>query len=164
MVNAAETGQDALNKKEAKPLSNRSAMELSVGSDKKDKQIRVLIIDGHEAVRRALRIRLSVPSHFEIVGVCSDPASSLDLICSERPDVVLLGLHRSSDKELAQMARSVYDMSNTATNVIVLAPFADAVERELLMNAGAKRYLLKHINSNRLIYEIESVVAGVGGD
>jgi DNA-binding NarL/FixJ family response regulator len=66
---------------------------------------------------------------------------------------------------MACVVRVVHQLSSTATNIIVLAPYADAVERELLLNAGAKRYLLKHINSDQLIQEIEAVVAGMpGGD
>ena len=125
--------------------------------------IRVLIIDGHEAVRRALRIRLSVPKHLEVVGVAPEPVAAAEQIRSRRPHVILLGLHTSSDEELAKMARAVHEMANEAAHIIVLAPYADAVERELLLNAGAKRYLLKHINSDQLIREIESVVTSSTG-
>jgi DNA-binding NarL/FixJ family response regulator len=164
MVNAVETEQDALARQETSPFRNRALLEPTAVSKRNSQHIRVLIIDGHEAVRRALRIRLSVTHHLEIVGVCQDPQDAVELILNKRPDVVLLGLHRSSDRELALMARSVHEMSSGGTRVIALAPYADAVERELLLNAGAKRYLLKHINSDRLIGEIESVVAGTAVD
>ena len=39
--------------------------------------------------------------------------------------------------------------------VIVLAPYADEVERLLLQQVGVSCYLLKHIDSGRLIHEIE---------
>lgn len=134
-------------------------MEEAIVTGENKVQIRVLIIDGHEAVRRALRVRLSVPTHLEVIGVSPTPDAAAEQIKLRRPDVILLGLHAGSDEELARMAKAVYDMSHQAAVVIVLVPYADAVERELLMNAGAKRYLLKHINSDQLIHEIEAAAA-----
>ena len=159
MVKATEAGKVALSKKETKPAAKRPLMETAIVTSMKEGRIRVLVIDGHEAVRRALRIRLSAPKQLEVVGVSPDPVAANEQICSRRPDVILLGLHTSSDEELAEMAKAVHDMANRAAYVIVLAPYADAIERELLLNAGAKRYLLKNINSDQLIREIESVVS-----
>jgi DNA-binding NarL/FixJ family response regulator len=122
-----------------------------------DAPIRILIVDRHEAVRRALSIRLNAPNHLEVVGAVDNPHVAAAQIELERPDVILLGLHSATDQELFSMANAVREMSCASAVVIVLAPYADAVEREVLLDAGAKRYLLKHINSNQLIREIESV-------
>jgi DNA-binding NarL/FixJ family response regulator len=159
MNQAAEAGKDALSNEEVNPATNRTTIDPSIETGRSETQIRVLIIDGHEAVRRALRVRLSVPRQFEVVGVSSDPDAAANQIERMRPDVVLFGLHSSSDDELAITVRAVHGMARRTAVVIVLAPYVDAVERELLMNAGAKRYLLKHIDSDQLIREIESVVA-----
>jgi DNA-binding NarL/FixJ family response regulator len=72
-----------------------------------------------------------------------------------QPDVVIFGLQNGSDEDLFQTAIAVRDMVKETPIVIVLAPYVDTVERELLLQAGAKRYLLKHINSMKLIHEIE---------
>jgi DNA-binding NarL/FixJ family response regulator len=159
MVDALEAGPE---ENENTSLANHVLMETDVlpGSAPK---IRVMICDGHEAVRAALRVRLSVPEHLEIIGVCSEPVEAVDLICTARPDVVLLGLHRSSDSEMARVVQFVSAMSSSTIYVVVLAPYVDAIEREILLDAGAKRYLLKHINSDQLIKEIENVVAGMPG-
>lgn len=159
MINAAESGNDALSKQETIPPVNSSLTDPVMTTGTGETHIRVLIIDGHEAVRRALRIRLSVSPHLEVVGVSPSPDAAAEQIQALKPDVVLLGLHTSSDDELANMTRAVHKMASAATVVIVLAPYADAVERELLIDAGAKRYFLKHIDSDQLIREIESVVS-----
>ncbi len=117
--------------------------------------IRVMIVDGHDAVRRALCIRLNVPAHFDVVGDAPTLEKAADLVRAVRPDVIVLGLHRSSEEEMNETVRSVSSLANRVAVVIVLAPYADALERERLLNAGAKRYLLKHINSDQLIKEIE---------
>jgi len=159
MVDVLDGGRE---ENKANSLANQVVMESDVLPGN-EPRIRVMICDGHEAVRRALRIRLSVPEHLEIIGVCGEPVEASDLIRIARPDIVLLGLHRSSDTEMARVVQFVADMSSSAINVVILAPYVDAVEREILLGAGAQRYLLKHINSDQLIKEIEAVVAGMPG-
>jgi DNA-binding NarL/FixJ family response regulator len=133
--------------------------KLRAGSDSvsiiEENRIKILIIDRHEAVRRALRIRLSAPAQLEVVGVAVDPDEALDQIGSSRPDVIIFGLQNGSDEDLFQTTIAIRDMVKETPIVIVLAPYVDTVERELLLQAGAKRYLLKHINSMNLIHEIE---------
>lgn len=124
-----------------------------------ENRIKILIVDRHEAVRRALRIRLSAPAQLEIVGVAADPGEALDHMGTLQPDVVIFGLQNGSDEDLFQTAIAVRDMVRETPIVIVLAPYVDTVERELLLQAGAKRYLLKHINSMKLIHEIELAAA-----
>ena len=159
MGNAEEVGNDALGNKGFNSPEKSAPFDPAFENSGRQGQIRVLIIDGHEAVRRALRVRLSVPKQFEVVGVSSHPDAAVDLIFNMRTDVVLLGLQTNSDQEMANMVRAVHDMASKSVVVIVLAPYADAIERELFINAGAKRYLLKHINSDQLIREIELAVS-----
>ncbi len=163
MVKAIEAGKGSLSVDQATRLTHYPLMTPATATDNYELPIRVLIIDGHEAVRRALRIRLSVPQHLDVVGVSTDPVSAAEQIEARRPHVIILGLHSTSDEGMAKVVKAVHDMSGETVVVIVLAPYADAVERELLMNAGAKRYLLKHINSDQLIKEIESAVSDEAG-
>ena len=122
-------------------------------------RIRVLIINRHKAVRRALSIRLGVHNQLNVVGATADANQALAQMTLFRPDVIILGLQNGSDDELIQTVLAVRDMVARTAVVIILAPYVDAVERELLLQAGAKRYLLKHINSQQLIQEIESAAS-----
>ena len=122
-----------------------------------EQKIKVLIIDSHEAVRRALHFRLSVSPKLDVVGAVASPEAAAPLIQDQQPAVILLGLQKASDDDLYLMAKAVYEMSQYSADVIVLVPYADTVEREMLLQAGASSYLLKHINSPKLIREIERV-------
>lgn len=130
-------------------------------------KIKILIVEKHAAVRRALRRRLSATPRLEVVGAVADPASALGKldtpgapevqdVMREEPDVILLGLQNGSDEDLFQTVEAVQRLVRRPAAVVVLAPYADEVERVLLQQAGAKRYLLKHIDSLRLIEEIEA--------
>lgn len=128
-----------------------------VSSD--EKTIRLLIVDKHEAVRRALRIRLSVPKNIDVVGVAPDLLSATELNQLLEPDVIILGLQKGSDEEFQRLVICVQKLAKTSAAVIALAPYADAFEREILLQSGVQRYLLKHINSNLLLEEIEEITS-----
>jgi CheY-like chemotaxis protein len=124
-------------------------------------KIRVLIVERHMAVRRALRKRLSATADLDVLAAVQDPAAALSYLEHDGngtagPDVILLGLQSGSDEELFATLEIVHQMTRCPAAVIVLAPYADEVERLLLQQAGASRYLLKHIDSYRLIQEIQA--------
>lgn len=120
-------------------------------------KIKILIIEQHEAVRHALRMRLGVSARLDVIEAVPNPETAQKLIQTYKPNVILLGLQKSSDEDLFRLSLAVRQMVQNMSDVIVLAPYADEVEREVLLRAGAKRYLLKQINSPKLIREIESV-------
>lgn len=126
-------------------------------------KIRVLIVERHAAVRRALGKRLSATSHLDVIATVSEPAAAIQYLepseinagSKTLPTVVLLGLQNGTDEELFKTLDIVQQMATLQATVVVLAPYADEIERLLLQQAGASHYLLKHIDSVRLIHEIE---------
>ena len=119
-------------------------------------KVRLLIIDEHEAVRQALTTRLSSTASIEVVGTAQDIYLP-ELTLSGYSDVALLGLKSSSDLDLDATIGTVERLTKAGTAVIILTSYADDMERELVLQAGAYRYLLKDINSPQLISEIIEV-------
>ena len=119
-------------------------------------KIRVLIVDQHMAVRRALAARLSSFSRIDVVATAHNLEEGLERAQATRPDVVLLELKGSSPD--ANPVRDMCDvLSGHPAGVIVLTSYAEDDERERAFQAGARRYLLKHIDTTRLLAEIEAV-------
>jgi len=119
-------------------------------------KVRLLIIDEHEAVRQALATRLSSTPTIEVVAAAHDIDTSRKSF-NGLSDVALLGLKSSSDMDLDMTIGTVERLTKAGTAVIILTSFADDIERELVLHAGAFRYLLKDINSPQLISEIIEV-------
>lgn len=127
-------------------------------------KIRILIVEKHAAVRRALRKRLSATPHLDVIAAIQSPAEALTFLsapdgvnnCGPFADVVLLGLQNETDEELFKTIETVKQLARSSAAIIVLAPFADEVERRLMEQAGVASYLLKYIDSPGLIREIES--------
>lgn len=123
------------------------------------KKIRLLVIEEHNAVRSALETLLRSSPAIEAVTAARDISDGNAKLGKQQPHVVLLGLKASSDRQLSATIQAVQELSQRGAAVIVLTPYADDFERELVLQAGARCYLLKDINSHQLLAEIEAVTA-----
>jgi DNA-binding NarL/FixJ family response regulator len=121
------------------------------------KKIKLLIIEEHAAVRDALKIRLKSSPALEIVAAISDLGKAESSVRAWRPEVIILGVKSTNKDDLLPTIRAVPALIESGAAVIVLTSYADDAERELFLQAGARRYLLKAINSPQLIAEIEAV-------
>lgn len=121
------------------------------------KKIRVLIIDEHPAVCQALATRLNAVTSIEVVGSASTYEEGLAGAGLLKPDVILLELKGSGDNEIEPLNAISRLLVRGPGGVIVLTSYLDEAERQGALDAGARRYLLKDIDSRRLVGEIEAV-------
>jgi two-component system response regulator DevR len=136
----------------------------SAGPNMPMKRIRVLIVDEHVAVRRALASRLSSSTHIDVIATAQNFNEGLEHAHALHPDVILLELKGTDSlgpDPVGEMSRVLTDHP---TGIIVLTTYAEDDEREAALKAGARRYLLKHIDTTSLLAEIEAVVAEVTGE
>lgn len=123
-------------------------------------KIRLLIVDKHPSVRLALAERLSSTPRLHVLATASDLREGLLFARALRPDIVLLELKGTNGKNRLDAIREmISEVAECPPSIIVLTSYADEVEREYALRSGARRYLLKEIDSERLIAEIEAVAA-----
>ena len=115
------------------------------------KGIHLLIIEEHMAVRNALETRLRSAQTISTVTAVNALDVGLDYVQTQMPGVVLLGCKGNLNEELVKLTDVVRQMVKANTAVIIFAPYANEIEREALLQAGASRYLLKNINTPQLI-------------
>jgi len=125
------------------------------------KRIKVLIVDEHVAVRQALAARLRAFPQIEVVATAQDLREGLDWASKAQPDVILLELKGTGALRPNPVSELNKSLAGHPAGIIVLTTYADDDEREAALEAGARRYLLKHIDSARLITEIEAVASEV---
>jgi len=135
----------------------------ATGPGKPVNEIRVMIIDEHLAVRRALAARLASFPNIDVVATARDCREGLELALDNRPDIVLMELKGKNRRQ----PESIREMNNALPEhhigIIVLTSYADDEEQQAALKAGAKRYLLKHIDTAKLTDEIEAVAAEASG-
>ncbi|MFC1984063.1 response regulator transcription factor [Chloroflexota bacterium] len=120
------------------------------------KEIRVLLVDNNEIVRRGLRGMLEEEEDVEIVGDCSSAEEALHLTEILSPNIILL------DTEMPGMggieATRRYCQKQPPAKIIMLTLCEDCLAEAL--EAGAVGYLLKDIKRRELAQAIRRVYSG----
>lgn len=121
--------------------------------------IRLLIVDEHPAVCQALATRLGATPGIEVVATASGLQEGLEQAQRLQPDVVLMELKGKDNHRPNPITNMARTLAHYPAGIIVLTSYADEYEREEAVRAGICRYLLKNIDSARLIAEIRAVAA-----
>jgi DNA-binding NarL/FixJ family response regulator len=116
---------------------------------------KLLIIDDRETVRQALEARLSHAPEIELVGSTGSSEQGVQAALELKPDIVLLEIKMADGKGL-DTCRQI-TQTNPSTAVIILTSYVDEDERQAAFQAGASSYVLKDIDSQRLISAIETL-------
>ena len=120
-------------------------------------EIRVLIADDHEIVRRGLRLFLDIQDGLLVVGEARDGAEAAVLAETGEPDVVVMDLSMPNVDgiEATRLVRA----ARPGAKVLVLSSFVD--ERVIpALRAGADSYLTKDSGAEELADAIRSVHRG----
>lgn len=116
---------------------------------------RLLIIDDHDDVRKALKARLNTTPGIDVVGCTACWRDGLDTAVELHPDVVLLETKRADGQGLQALACLTEQCPDT--DVMVLTSYVDGDEHAKARSRGAARYLLKDIDTAQLVRAIRSV-------
>ena len=121
------------------------------------RSIGVFIIEEHAAVRQALELCLRSSPGIKVVSAVGTVAEAAVAGSVQRPDVVLLGLKHGDHQKFDLTVETVKGLAQRGIAVIILASYFNDFERALLLQAGARRYLVKDINTAELKAAIEGV-------
>ena len=121
-------------------------------------QIRVLIVDDHEMVREGLMSMLKSEPDFEVVGQTGHGEEVAALVESTRPDVVLLDA-RLPDVSGVEVCRRL-SREHPDVAVIILTTYTDPDLVQECLQAGARGYVVKNVESFSLKESIRAVHRG----
>jgi NarL family two-component system response regulator LiaR len=121
-------------------------------------EIRVMIVDDHDMVRRGLATYLRVTADMKLVGEASDGEQALAICQSCQPDVILMDLMmpRMGGIEATKRIRAHFPQ----VQVIALTSFKERELVQEMLREGAISYLLKNVTGEELVSAIHSAVAG----
>jgi DNA-binding response OmpR family regulator len=118
---------------------------------------RVLIVEDHPTMREAMRMVLA--DEGLTVDQAADGARVLDLVASERPDLILLDLNIPgiSGSDLLAALKA----SDETSDIPVIVVTAEEEEgRSAAMRAGAEDYLTKPFSPRALVRTVGRALAG----
>jgi DNA-binding NarL/FixJ family response regulator len=104
--------------------------------------IRILLVDDQPSVLRGLRMRLGLEDDLEVVGEAYDGAQAVDLVSTQRPDVILMDIEMPVMDGITATRRIA--RAHPGCAVVVLSLHDDWATRELAHEAGAATFVAKH--------------------
>lgn len=120
--------------------------------------IRVLLVDDQSLFREGLRTLLSVHDEIAVVGEAGNGAEAIDQVQALKPDVVLMDV-RMPVLDGVAATRKIHT-ERPSTRVIMLTTFDDDEYVFEGLRAGAVGYLLKDVQSDKLLEAIRAAARG----
>lgn len=120
--------------------------------------VRILIVDDHEPLRRAIRILLESQSEFAVCGEAEDGARAIDKSAELQPDVVILNIVMPvvDGFEAARKIRVVSPHSR----IVILSSHTDQKLLEEARSVGAVCYVPKSEARSELIEAVRAAAKG----
>ncbi len=122
------------------------------------KSTRIAIIDDHRIVTQAISGLLAQFKDFKVVGVGYDGKTALELVVSQKPDLLILDLQLPglSGSELLPIVKKAYP----SLRVIILTASQIKQTWQKVLALGADGIALKSVASEVLVEGIRQVVQG----
>jgi DNA-binding NarL/FixJ family response regulator len=119
--------------------------------------IRILVVEAHSTVRRAIRALLELVRDFQVVATVESCEEALHRLTTTKPDIVLIDIFRpgATDLKCLVQVRERFP----SIKVIVLSLDSHALYVQQTLRAGVSGYLLKNI-TEELEPAIRAVAAG----
>lgn len=123
-----------------------------------DPQVRVLLVDDHEVVRRGLQAILERNREIAVVGEAGTMATAISEAARLHPDVIVMDL-RLPDGTGVEACRQIRS-ENDDIHVLILTSHADEDALFSAMLAGASGYVLKDLDPTGIQKAIVEVGRG----
>jgi two-component system, NarL family, response regulator LiaR len=121
-------------------------------------QTRILLVDDHPLVRRALRDILEREPDLHVIGEAGDGRQAIDMTEEHRPDIVIMDI--SMPVLNGVEATKQIKASNPLISVLILTVHTDVETIFSILQAGASGYLVKSIFGPEVIHTIRAVMDG----
>jgi NarL family two-component system response regulator LiaR len=123
-------------------------------------RIRVLVVDEHAGLRRAIATFLEAVDDLELAGQAANGEQAICLCASALPDVVLMDV-TLPDMTSAAAVQAIH-LRCPSIQVIAMCTFQEEDLAAEVLLAGAASYLLKNVSAVELANAIRRAYAGQG--
>lgn len=122
------------------------------------KPIQILIADDHTMVREGVRKLIEIQPDMEIVGEATDGIEALNLVRSQKPDLLLLDINMPKMSGFEVVGLALDAAPDLA--IVILSMYETEGYAHKIFQAGAKGYVLKAAPSQHLLAAIRRVNEG----
>jgi two-component system, NarL family, response regulator DevR len=123
--------------------------------------IRIVLVDDHSIMRQGLRAVLEREDDLRVVGEAATPAGAAAAVLDVRPNVVLLDLKLSAGPQTdgLDLCRAL-TTAHPGIGVLVLTTFTEDRLVVRAVQAGARGYVVKDVDTTELVRAIRAVSRG----
>ncbi|MFC8685104.1 response regulator [Brevibacillus porteri] len=126
--------------------------------DKRQQELRIVIVDDHQLFREGVKRILEMEDDFKVVGEGADGGEATVLAEEHKPDVLLMDINMPNINGVSA-AENVISVS-PSTRVIMLSIHDDEGYVYRTLRAGASGYLLKEMGTTDLVDAVRVVASG----
>jgi len=130
----------------------------STAAKKQSTKTRIVLVDDHPLLRKALRDLLEKETAFQIVGEAGDGAEAVRLAGELAPDVIIMDISMPNLDGLQATRQIKQKYPNMA--ILVLTVHTDDECILEILKAGAAGYLLKSAFGDEVIHAVKAVATG----
>lgn len=123
--------------------------------------VRIVLVDDHSIMRQGLRAVLEREDDLRVVGEAATATGAAAAVADTRPNVVLLDLKLSTGPQVdgLELCRSL-TAAHAGLGVLVLTTFAEDRLVVEAVQAGARGYVVKDVDTTELVRAIRAVSRG----
>jgi two-component system response regulator NreC len=122
------------------------------------RQIRILLADDHNIMRKGLRMLVESQPGFSVVAEAADGREAVEQATTTRPDVAVLDIAMPNLSGI-EAAQRIHDQL-PQTAIVILSMHSDESYILRALKSGARGYLLKDSAEGDLIEAIKAVTEG----
>jgi two-component system response regulator DegU len=126
--------------------------------DKRQQELRIVIVDDHQLFREGVKRILEMEDDFRVVGEGADGGEAAVLAEEHKPDVLLMDINMPNINGVSA-AENVITVSPD-TRVIMLSIHDDEGYVYRTLRSGASGYLLKEMGTSDLVDAVRVVASG----
>ncbi|MBI5218862.1 MAG: response regulator transcription factor [Bacteroidia bacterium] len=119
---------------------------------------KIIIVDDHEIFRKGLRMVLNKFDHSAVVAEASDGQEFLNMLSTTEANIVLMDIQMPVMNGIEATVKAME--LKPELNIIALSMFGEEHYLQSMLEAGAKGFLLKNIDRDKLYKAIEVIAAG----
>jgi CheY-like chemotaxis protein len=120
---------------------------------------KVLYVDDNDDNLYMLKMRLELLGDFEVI-TAEDGEKGCEMVCTERPDIVLMDLEMPGISGWEAAKRIKSNPETCDIPVLALSAHALAGEREKALAAGCDEFDTKPVEFDRLVAKLRRLLAG----